>query len=196
MRRCHRPIASRSAPAARAASSRCPCDAEKMGFRWAGHLPWHACAVPEVPRDFPARVDDQVRDGAIPHAWRLHVSQPATRLLAGLRAHPLVVSNRRSSSSNPNVTAPRTSATRRCRRVRSTALATRMFCTTAPRATGRVHEVTRRSKRPCATRNGRTRQIRPSENRRGSACFPVCPRWRHRHVPPARRSEALRRRLP
>ena len=64
---------------------------------------------------------------------------------------PLVVRGRRCSSSNPNVTAPRTSASRRCRRARSTALATRRFCTTAPRATGRMHEVTRRSRRPCST---------------------------------------------
>jgi Leucine-rich repeat (LRR) protein len=43
--------------AARAASIRCAGDAEDMGFRWAGHLPWYACAVPELPRDFPDRVD-------------------------------------------------------------------------------------------------------------------------------------------
>ena len=48
---------------------------------------------------------------------------------------PSVGRGRRCSSSNPNATAPRTSATRRCRRARSTALATRRFCTTAPRAT-------------------------------------------------------------
>jgi internalin A len=34
-----------------------------------------------------ASVDAQVRGGTIPHAWRLHVSQPAAGLLGGLRAH-------------------------------------------------------------------------------------------------------------
>src|SRR6516225_4093444 len=45
----------------------------------------------------------------------------------------------------------RTSATHRCRRARSTALVTRRFCITARRATARVHEATRRLRKPCST---------------------------------------------
>ena len=62
-------------------------DAEDMGFRRTGYLSWHACAVPEIPRDFPTRVD-----AASPRRSRFHThggftfrNQPLAYWLAYVR---------------------------------------------------------------------------------------------------------------